>query len=828
MRTDWYKEIDPNLLKLTELLSMSKPSHGYTIAESAPEVVTAPGVYFPARKGEVIPLDKTAQTTTLNTEDELRFRNWYDTYSKQLGLNPNPDDPRHFYDYRGAYGAGAVPDETGHWPSQFKREGHPNLTINGVDTRTGIPTESRQAGGNVNPVMSPTSSGMMSNTEDSKMKILQSAIKSIDKIVASVSPKSPVSANAEIPLESRQGGGDVTSLLDRIDENPNVFTDASSTGAPNPEGDIQAGRSLDILSNAMRESNLAILQSPQLNLSTGVTSTNSSESPIPGLPSLPTSRSYGIQPEAAKLGGSDLINQRKSKKRAWHEEANIPLFSAQEGAITVPPEEDEYEKMRRLLGLGVSTPMKFGPPEPEGDRLAKERLGSTIDLTPVTKEGRTIYEDIARAKTEQADYDRYLADKELREVAGISPRRGMPEYETAAARMRMTKGEKFLAKQAEGKLAEQYITNKGLLDVAEARGAKTGTPHYLQNEKGEWVTYTPPTGLPPGVVPTGVKAPSKTVSSEELVRGDLRQRLGKEPSEGEILNEMDRRKLSIQMGGIPPLSPGVLSAPSTRGVKSEVALGGLTEEQKGIIRGLVDYKYPWPGSFAMRDPKWQALMGRAEMYDPDFNAREYQVRYNLRKSFTSGKDKDNILALNTAIGHIDSLVKAKDDLANSNWPTANEAVNLLAKYFPVSEGLIKRQGKITGIKTKFNAVIGEMANIFKRSGATDQEIKSWRGTIDNPTTATPTMWDAFISGSLELMGSRIGALRDRYESGMGKAKDFGLLSDKSRTILQGLGVDVDTMDSTSMGSASTPIKGGVQKIDLKSMSNEELLNALEK
>lgn len=32
----------------------SMPSHGYTISEKRPEVVTAPGVYFPARKGEVL------------------------------------------------------------------------------------------------------------------------------------------------------------------------------------------------------------------------------------------------------------------------------------------------------------------------------------------------------------------------------------------------------------------------------------------------------------------------------------------------------------------------------------------------------------------------------------------------------------------------------------------------------------------------------------------------------------------------------------------------------------------------------------------------------
>ncbi len=166
-----------------------------------------------------------------------------------------------------------------------------------------------------------------------------------------------------------------------------------------------------------------------------------------------------------KLGGSDLIGQEQNEKM----KKRIPLFSAQGGAVTVPPEDDEYTKMRRLLGLGEPTPVELGQPEPEGDRLARERLGTTIDLTPVTKEGRTLYEDIGRAKTEQAEYDRYLADKELREAAGITPRTGMPEYEATAARMRMTPGEKYVEDVSKGKLAEQYITNKGLLDVAELK-----------------------------------------------------------------------------------------------------------------------------------------------------------------------------------------------------------------------------------------------------------------------------------------------------------------------------------------------------------------------
>ena len=74
--------------------------------------------------------------------DENAFQSWYGSHAKTLGLNPNPDDPRHFYDYRAAYQAGAEPVSDGHWPSQFKLEGHPRTIIDGVNTKTGEPASS--------------------------------------------------------------------------------------------------------------------------------------------------------------------------------------------------------------------------------------------------------------------------------------------------------------------------------------------------------------------------------------------------------------------------------------------------------------------------------------------------------------------------------------------------------------------------------------------------------------------------------------------------------------------------------------------------------------
>ena len=82
---------------------------------------------------------KESGLTELGPRQERKFQEEYSRVSRTLGLSPNPDDPQHFYDYRGLF------KETGHlgvgpqkhFPSKFKLAGHPNLIVGGIDTRTG-------------------------------------------------------------------------------------------------------------------------------------------------------------------------------------------------------------------------------------------------------------------------------------------------------------------------------------------------------------------------------------------------------------------------------------------------------------------------------------------------------------------------------------------------------------------------------------------------------------------------------------------------------------------------------------------------------------------
>jgi hypothetical protein len=79
------------------------------------------------------------QRTKLDPREEQAFQQWYRGWADTAGIDPNPDDPRHQYDYRGAYKSGVSPaidpsDGLYHWPSQFKDPDHPRRFIDGVDT----------------------------------------------------------------------------------------------------------------------------------------------------------------------------------------------------------------------------------------------------------------------------------------------------------------------------------------------------------------------------------------------------------------------------------------------------------------------------------------------------------------------------------------------------------------------------------------------------------------------------------------------------------------------------------------------------------------------
>jgi len=68
--------------------------------------------------------------TKLDPDREKLFQSWYKQTSKELGLDPDPDSPAHYYDYRGYYKEnGFAPMTKGqHFTDKYKLPGHPTFS----------------------------------------------------------------------------------------------------------------------------------------------------------------------------------------------------------------------------------------------------------------------------------------------------------------------------------------------------------------------------------------------------------------------------------------------------------------------------------------------------------------------------------------------------------------------------------------------------------------------------------------------------------------------------------------------------------------------------
>lgn len=172
----------------------------------------------------------------------------------------------------------------------------------------------------------------------------------------------------------------------------------------------------------------------------------------------------------------------------------------------------------------------------------------------------------------------------------------------------------------------------------------------------------------------------------------------------------------------------------------------------------------------------EQLINLASQYNPNYDASEFPVKEKLRDSFTSGTQGQNVNSLNTAIGHLYVLSQMSNALGNGNITPLNAAKNGIATTFG--------SANVTNFNTTASAVAGEAAKVFKSSGATDSEIAQFSKGLN--ANMSPAQLQGNINTMIQLMASRLNALEQQYQEGMGQPPDSSFLSPESQQILQTL------------------------------------------
>jgi hypothetical protein len=233
-------------------------------------------------------------------------------------------------------------------------------------------------------------------------------------------------------------------------------------------------------------------------------------------------------------------------------------------------------------------------------------------------------------------------------------------------------------------------------------------------------------------------------------------------------------------GGItpPPSSQSATDTltPNGQGLTGADYLATLPKPMADQVKAIAEGRMSFPSGFALKTPYWQQMVTRVSQYDPTFDSVNYNARAKTRNDFTSGKSAQNITSFNTAIGHLGELDKAIDDLGNTDFPTVN-----MAKNASVSIGNADRGAKLSAFNTAKNAVEEELTRAFKGTGGSLTEVENWGKLLDSA--SSPAALKQVVHSAVNLLASRIDAVGEQYNKGMGTTSDpVKLLNPKAQKI----------------------------------------------
>lgn len=141
---------------------------------------------------------------------------------------------------------------------------------------------------------------------------------------------------------------------------------------------------------------------------------------------------------------------------------------------------------------------------------------------------------------------------------------------------------------------------------------------------------------------------------------------------------------------------------------------------------------------------------------------ERRARTALQRDFATGRSANHVRSLNTVLGHLDSLDQSIAKL--DNWDYFSGA-NRLFNSEAYLQSHPERRAALRTFDTNRQAVASELMRVFREAGASVTEVQHWR---DNFNAAdSPIALRAAVRAAVELVGSRMSAVNDVWNRGMG-------------------------------------------------------------
>lgn len=267
-------------------------------------------------------------------------------------------------------------------------------------------------------------------------------------------------------------------------------------------------------------------------------------------------------------------------------------------------------------------------------------------------------------------------------------------------------------------------------------------------------------------------AKAQTTGAEAAKYGAEARKAGAEANMYEMFNPQPAAQPAAQGGTVASLA-GAQEQPT-----GESFLQRLSPAMQASVKAIAEGRMSPPSGMAMRSPMGQALIGAVTQYDPSFDATNYQSRNALRKDYTAGNTKNNIVALNTAMSHIDTMGEMAKKLENGSIKPANAVMNMAKDMF----GNAAPQE----YQTAKTAVASELGKYFRGSGMSDAAAAEWEKAFESAN--SPQQMDGVVKTAINLIAGRANELQDTWKKGMGQQSgNFQIIDNHASDVLKKYG-----------------------------------------
>jgi hypothetical protein len=230
-----------------------------------------------------------------------------------------------------------------------------------------------------------------------------------------------------------------------------------------------------------------------------------------------------------------------------------------------------------------------------------------------------------------------------------------------------------------------------------------------------------------------------------------------------------RTGVNVNLGGAGgQLGAGPAAAGGDFAKSGDAFLETIPPEYRNTVKKVANYEEDLTKITSQRGGKGlserQKVAQWVAQYDPSFDMSQYGARQKLRSDFTSGVAAKNLVALNTAERHIQTLEGLGAKLPQHDW----QAANAVEGWFKTKAGA-PEVVSYEGASTK---VADEVNRAFIGAGSQAQEgIRRELASLNSAN--SPAQRAQTIATIREMLAGRREELKGQYERGMGKPLDLG-------------------------------------------------------